>query len=144
MEHYFQKYNKGGASHPKETEKWTVSFERFLSLHKLTLSWHKERIKKRNENKKAFFITVINISIVKPEQFCARKEKKKQEEWHLMQYKWVFILSLLWFSLSFTFYFLDKHEKQCHKNFAVVIFIYGGSMTANAECCHKFRGLVKA
>ena len=76
MEHYFQKYKKGGASHPKETEKWTVSFERFLSLHKLTLSWHKERIKKRNENKKAFFITVINISIVKPEQFCARKEKK--------------------------------------------------------------------
>ena len=32
-----------------------------------------------NENK-AFFITIINISIVKPEQFCARKEKKKQED----------------------------------------------------------------
>ena len=33
--------------------------------------------KKRNENKKALFITIINISIVKPEQFCARKKKEK-------------------------------------------------------------------
>ena len=36
--------------------------------------------KKRNENKNGFFIKIINISIVKPEQFCERKEKKKQEE----------------------------------------------------------------
>ena len=28
---------------------------------------------------KAVFITITNISIVKPEQLCARKEKKKQE-----------------------------------------------------------------
>ena len=55
-------------------------FERFLSLHKLTSLWHKERIRKRNENKKAFFMTMINISIVKSEQFCSRKEKKKQDE----------------------------------------------------------------
>ena len=90
-------------------------FERFLSLHKLTSLWHKERIRKRNENKKAFFMTMINISIVKSEQFC--------------------------FSLFFTFYRLRKHEKQCRQNFTVRIFIYGGSMTAKAECRHKFRGL---
>ena len=29
-----------------------------------------------NENKKAFFITIINISVVKPEQFCAKKKEK--------------------------------------------------------------------
>ena len=41
------KNNKGGASHQKEIEKWiAASFERFLSLHKLTSSWHKERIRK--------------------------------------------------------------------------------------------------
>ena len=80
IEHYFEKHNKGGASHQKEIEKWIVSFERFLLLNKLTSSWHKERIRKRNENKKAFFITMINISIVKSEQFCSRKEKKKQDE----------------------------------------------------------------
>ena len=33
-----------------------------------------------NENKKAFFIRIIDISIVKPEQFSARKKKKKQDE----------------------------------------------------------------
>ena len=58
-----------------------------------------------------------------------------------MQYDWVFILSLLWFSLSFTVYCLHNHEKQCRQNFVVVIFIYGGSMTANAKCRRKFRGL---
>ena len=58
-----------------------------------------------------------------------------------MRYNWSFILSLLWFTLSFTFYCLRKHEKQCRQNFAVVIFIYGGSMTAKAECRRKFRGL---
>ena len=31
-----KKHNKGGASHQKEIEKWIKSFERFLSLHKLT------------------------------------------------------------------------------------------------------------
>ena len=41
---------------------------------------------KRNEIKKAFFITIINNSIIKPEQFCARKEKKKQDESHLLPY----------------------------------------------------------
>ena len=60
-----------------------------------------------------------------------------------MQYNWVFILSLLWFRLSFTVYCLHKHEKQCGQNFAVVIFIYSSSMTANAECRRKFRGLQK-
>ena len=54
----------------------------------------------------------------------------------------VFILSSLWFSLSFTFNCLHKHEKQCRQNFAVVIFIYYGPMTANVECCCKFRGLL--
>ena len=58
-----------------------------------------------------------------------------------MRYNWVFILSLLWSSLSFAFYCLHKHEKQCWQNFALVIFIYGGSMMANAECRRKFRGL---
>ena len=58
-----------------------------------------------------------------------------------MLYNWVFISSLLWFSLSLTFYCLHKHEKQCRQNFAVAIFIYGSSMTANAECHCKFRGL---
>ena len=43
-------------------------------------SWHKERIRKETKIKKTFFITIINISIVKPEQFCARKEKKKQDD----------------------------------------------------------------
>ena len=33
-----------------------------------------------------------------------------------MQYNWVLILSLLWFGLSFTFYCLHKHEKQCQQN----------------------------
>ena len=54
----------------------------------------------------------------------------------------VFILSSLWFSLSFTFNCLHKHEKQCRQNFAVVIFIYYGPMMANVECCCKFRGLL--
>ena len=36
--------------------------------------------KKRNEIRTAFFITIINNSIIKPEQFCAGKEKKKQDE----------------------------------------------------------------
>ena len=39
-------------------------------------------------------------------------------------------------------YCLCKHEKQCRQNFAVVIFIYDGSMTAKTECCHKFRELL--
>ena len=60
-EHYFKKHNKDDASHQKEIEK---SFERFLSLHKLTPSWHKERIRKGTKIKKAFFITIINMSIV--------------------------------------------------------------------------------
>ena len=60
-----------------------------------------------------------------------------------MQYNWVFILSLLWFSLSFTFYCLHKHEKQCQQNFAIVIFIYGNFMATNAECRRKFRGCGK-
>ena len=55
-----------------------MSFERFLSLHILTSSWHKERIKKGTKIRKHFFIAMINISIVKPEQFCARKEKKNK------------------------------------------------------------------
>ena len=58
-----------------------------------------------------------------------------------MRYNWVFILWLLWFSLSFTFYCLHKHEKQCRQNVAVVIFTFVSSMTANAECRRKFRGL---
>ena len=36
--------------------------------------------KKRNENKRAFFMTMINLSIVKSEEFCLRKENKKQDE----------------------------------------------------------------
>ena len=79
MERYFKKHNKGGVSHQKEIEKATASFERFLSLHKPTSLWHKERIRKGTKIRK-HFITIINISIVKPEQFCARKEKKKQKE----------------------------------------------------------------
>ena len=79
MGHYFKKH-KGGASHQKEIEKWIVSFERFVSLHKLMPLWHKERIRKGVKKKKAFFITIIDISIVKPEQFCARKEKKRKNK----------------------------------------------------------------
>ena len=48
------KNNKGGASHQKEIEKWIVSFERFLSLHKLTSLWHKERIRKGTKIRKHF------------------------------------------------------------------------------------------
>ena len=54
IEHYFEKHNKGGASHQKEIEKWIESFERFLSLHKLTSSWHKERIRKGTKIRKHF------------------------------------------------------------------------------------------
>ena len=48
MEQYFKKHDKGGASHQKEI------FERFLSLHKLTSSWHKERIRKGTKIRKHF------------------------------------------------------------------------------------------
>ena len=54
MEYYFKKHNKGGASHQKEIEKRIVSCERFLSLHKLTPSWHKERIRKGTKIRKHF------------------------------------------------------------------------------------------
>ena len=86
---------------------------------------------------------MINISIVKAEQFCSRKENKLDKQ-HLMQYNWVFILSLVWLSFSFTFYCLHKHKKQCQQNFAIMIFIYGSSMAAKAECHLKFRGLLQA
>ena len=73
MEHYFKKHNKGGASHQKEIEKSIESFERFLSLHKLTSSWHKERIRKGTKiGKLKFFITL------ELKQFCARKETKNK------------------------------------------------------------------
>ena len=54
IEHYFEKHDKGGTSHKKEIEKWIVSFERFLSLHKLTSSWHKERIRKGTKIREHF------------------------------------------------------------------------------------------
>ena len=54
MEHYFKKHNKGGVSHHKEMEKSIASFERFLSLHKLTPSWHKERRRKGTKVRKHF------------------------------------------------------------------------------------------
>ena len=73
MGHYFEKHNKGGASHQKEIEKSIESFERFLSLHKLTSSWHKERIRKGTKiGKLKFFITL------ELKQFCARKETKNK------------------------------------------------------------------
>ena len=43
------------------------------------------------------------------------------------------------FSLHFIVFISMKNS--VGKNFAVMIFIYGGSMTANAECRRKFRGL---
>ena len=49
-----KKYNKGGVSHQKEIEKWIVSFEIFPKLHKLTSSWHKERIGKGTKIRKHF------------------------------------------------------------------------------------------
>ena len=64
MEHYFKKHNKGGASHQKEIEKSIKSFERFLSLHKLTSSWHKERIRKGTKiGKLKFFITLEQVTL---------------------------------------------------------------------------------
>ena len=65
----------------------------------------------------------------------------KKKKYHLMWCNWVFILSLLWFSRSFTFYCLHKNKKQCRQNFAFMIFIYGSSVMANAECHCRFRGL---
>ena len=55
MEHYFKKHNRGGASHQKDIEKWIVSFERFLSLHKLMSLWHKDRIRKETKIKNHYF-----------------------------------------------------------------------------------------
>ena len=34
-----------------------------------------------------------------------------------------------------------EYKKQCRQNLAIVIWIYGDSMTADAKCRHKFRGL---
>ena len=41
-------------SHQKEIEKWIASFKGFLSLHKLTSLWHKERIRKGTKIRKHF------------------------------------------------------------------------------------------
>ena len=79
------KNNKGGASHQKEIGKWIVFFERFVSLHKHNVIWHKERIRKGTKIRdkiRKHLLAIINISIVKPEQLCARREKKKQDEYH--------------------------------------------------------------
>ena len=81
---------------------------------------------------------MINISIVKAEQFCSRKEKTRRVTLNAIQLSVHFIIIMIQFFLYI--YCLRKHEKQCRQNFAIVIFIYGGSMTAKAECRHKFRG----
>ena len=64
MEHYFKKHNKGGASHQKEIEKSIESLERFLSLHKLTSSWHKERIREGTKiGNLKLFITLEQVTL---------------------------------------------------------------------------------
>ena len=55
----------------------------------------KRKNKKRNENKKAFFITIINISVVKPEQFCARKEKTRGVTLNVIQLSVHFIIIMI-------------------------------------------------
>ena len=68
-----------------------------------------------------------------------KRKNKTQVTLNAIQLSVHFIIIMI---QSFLYiYCLRKHEKQCRQNFAVVIFIYGGSMTAKAECRHKFRGL---
>ena len=68
-----------------------------------------------------------------------KKEKARGVRLNVIQLSVHFIIimiqSFLYISLC------SKHEKQCRQNFGVMIFVYGGSMTANAECRRNFRGL---